>query len=222
MSLFLRVHLGLGDSIILNGLVRHFAALGQVVFPCKHHNLPSVRLMFRDVPDIYVLPVTDDAEADRLCAAHKGEVLKLGMFGKDFTFTNWAECFYRQALLSPEVRYSGFYFQRDWGKEFWPHQCEYAFVHEDPARHMVIRPELLPEMTLVRAEKREGGTIFDYTGVIEGAAEIHCIDSVFLSLCDQIKTKAHWLVLHRYARPNSKENGYAGPPSLRKNWQVIK
>lgn len=220
MSLFIRWHGGLGDAIICNALVRHFAAKGPAIVTAKHHNMGSVEFMFRDDQNITALPVADDAEADRLCIAHKGEVLQLGMFGPNFTFKDWSDCFYRQAGLNPDLRWHGFRVQREWGSELWPPEGDYAFVHEDRARKMIVRDELLPPMPIVLAEKRD--TIFAYLGVIENAAEIHCIDSAFLALCDQIKTKAHRLGLHRYARPNSKENGYAGPPTLRKNWEVIK
>lgn len=219
MSLFIRPHLGLGDAIILNALVRHFAAKGPVIFPCKTHNAPSVSFMFRDCQDISVAAVGGDADAELRCTLCNN-ALKLGMFGKDFTFKDWSDCFFRQAGLNPDLRWHGFRIQREWGSELWPPEGDYAFVHEDRARNMIIRDELLPAMPIVLAEKRD--TIFAYLGVIENAAEIHVIDSAFLALCDQIKTKAHRLVLHHYARPNSKENGYAGPPTLRKHWIVEK
>jgi hypothetical protein len=220
-TLFIRPHLGAGDAIILNALVRHFANKGPVIFPCKHHNILSVSFMFHDDPNITVIPVTDDAEADRLCAEHTGEVLRLGMFGDNFSFKDWSSVFYRQAGLNPDLRWSGFRVGREWGTELCSPEGQYAFVHEDRARKMIIRDELLPQMPIIYAEKREDGTIFNYMGVIEYATEIHCIDSCMAILSDQVRTKARRLVMHRYARPNSKENGYAGPPVLRKPWEVI-
>lgn len=219
--LFIRPHLGCGDALILNGLVRHFAANRPVIFPAKHHNVDSVRFQFRDNPNIQVMPVTDDAEADRY-AAQEQDVLRLGMFGKDFTFDRWDECMYRQAGVPFDVRWSGFAYERELSTEFYPplmgevttSKSAYYFLHEDAKRNFVIRDDLLPSMMGVEAE-RTPGTIFDYRMIIENATEIHVIDSVFLSLVESIPTKAKRLVLHLYARPDAK------PPTLRKNWEVL-
>src|SRR5687767_8139013 len=102
-SLFIRPHLGAGDALILNGLVRYFAERQPVIFPCKTHNVPSVSFMFRDNPNIEVLPVKDDAEVDQACRTTPFS-LKLGMFGTGFTFKDWDECFYTQAGLPFEKR----------------------------------------------------------------------------------------------------------------------
>ena len=51
-------HLGLGDSILCNGLVRHFAEkLGKVSIFSKRHNYDSLKFMYRDEPNITVIPV---------------------------------------------------------------------------------------------------------------------------------------------------------------------
>lgn len=218
-NLFIRLHLGLGDSIICNALVRHFTQWQVVIVPCKEHNLASVQFMFRDNPNIVVVPVKDDAEADKLCNKHQWS-LKLGMFGDNFSFKDWDAIFYAQAGVPFDRRWTGFYCRREPSSEIRPpHKGPFAFVHEDVNRKMVIDDALLPQIPLVVAERQS--TIFAYTACIEEADEIHCIDSAYLSLVESIPTRAKRLVLHRYARPNSKENGYAGPPTLRKNWQVI-
>src|SRR5688572_13478577 len=118
-SLFIRPHLGLGDALILNALVRHFAERQPVTFPCKTHNLPSVSFQFRDNPNIEVFPVADDAEADRVCHSQQWS-LKLGMFGVGFTFKDWDAVMYKQAGVPFEKRWSGFYYQREFGRELQP------------------------------------------------------------------------------------------------------
>lgn len=219
--LFVRWHLGVGDSLICNGLVRHFAKQQAVIIPCKHQNLASVQFQFRDNPNIDVLPVADDAEADRQ-SMRAQDVLRLGMFGDNFSFKEWDRVMYEQAGIPFDVRWSGFYYERERSTEFYPplmgevttSKGAYYFLHEDAKRNFVIRDNLLPSMMGVEAE-RTPGTIFDYRMIIENATEIHCIDSVFAILADSIPTTAKRHVLHLYARPDAK------PPTLRKPWQIL-
>ena len=60
--------------------------------------------------------------------------------------------------------------------------------------------------------------------VIEKAAEIHVIDSSFLSLIDclQYENKSQKLYFHKYAREYGKQkNNEWVYPVLRKDWQII-
>ena len=62
-KLFIDWNLGLGDSIICNGLVRVLARQhGRfVIVPSYTHNLPSVRHMFSDDHNVCVVDVADAA-----------------------------------------------------------------------------------------------------------------------------------------------------------------
>jgi hypothetical protein len=44
-------HLGLGDAIMLNGMVRHFAEDEEVCIFVQKHHLESVQFMYRDIGD---------------------------------------------------------------------------------------------------------------------------------------------------------------------------
>ena len=57
-------HLGLGDHIMCNGLVRHYSKLNDVVHVfCKYNNIEDVQYMFRDDHKIKLIPVSDDSDA---------------------------------------------------------------------------------------------------------------------------------------------------------------
>ena len=82
-ELLIRPHLGMGDAIISNGLVRQLAVNQRIAFPCKTHYAASVRFMFRDVPSVTVIPVADDSDADLLVQQASQlnlPTLLLGMF----------------------------------------------------------------------------------------------------------------------------------------------
>ena len=58
-------HLGFGDHIICNGLVRHFKEIhGKVRVFSKHHNFENVKYMYRDDKDIEVIGVAGDGEVN--------------------------------------------------------------------------------------------------------------------------------------------------------------
>ena len=52
-------HLGLGDQIMLNGMVRHFAETDTVAIIVKRCHEESVRFMYRDISDRVELILVD-------------------------------------------------------------------------------------------------------------------------------------------------------------------
>ena len=51
-TVFIHHHLGLGDHIICNGLVREFAKSYNINLFCKSKNMYNVSVMFADVKNI--------------------------------------------------------------------------------------------------------------------------------------------------------------------------
>ena len=93
-------HLGLGDHIICNGLVRTLAKEQPVEVLCKNHNLASVRFMFRDDSRIGVVGAADDTEALAIFKSSGSNKLKIGhenlprfmSGGKQFDEALYLEC----------------------------------------------------------------------------------------------------------------------------------
>ncbi len=207
-DLMIHHHLGLGDHLVCNALVRRCAADGRRVgLFCKKRYLPSVAFMYRDVPQIGLLPVDDDKEAQAVAAAAETPVIRIGferLDSKDFV-----ESFYRQAGMERRLRYEGFHVERDPDRE---KDCfrrltdglgPYIFLHDDPARGFAIDRRRVPaSLPVVRPEG--GENIFDYLTVIERATEIHCIDSAFANLVESFSEfRARRFVMHAYAKPTS-------------------
>src|SRR5688500_15470022 len=111
-QILIRPHLGLGDLIVCNAIFRHYARSYQVRIPCKTNNVTTVAWMLRDLDNLTVLPVEDDAEADHFCkiVAKEGHrVLKLGMFGEQpFNAMDWDKSHYAQAKVPFQQRWDGF------------------------------------------------------------------------------------------------------------------
>ena len=232
-------HLGLGDHIICNGLVRELSRGKDAAVPCKKHNFPSVEYMYRDAKNITVIPIQDDSEANRLCQG-KNHV-KIGFkkkLGKPFD-----KSFYDIAKIPFEKRWDSFYIKRDERtesklyKKLNPQNKSYIFVHDDSSRDINIEYDFGSKF-VIRPDKRYTDIIFHYAQLIENADEIHCIDSSFKSFADSLdlsnkktvkKTtlpngesmniEKSNLYFHIYLRQEYLKFGHT---SCRNNWMEIK
>ena len=215
-SIFIRTHLGLGDALIQNGLVRILASNDRVVFPAKIHNFESVKFMFRDLPNVEVVSVRDDVEAELLSEA-EASVLRLGLFSLTEPLESaWDRQMYRQARVPFDCRWEAFQVHRDRQDEYPVPRTNYVFLHDDYERGFCIDESRLPsDVYRIRPERPNSlNTIFGWLPLIVEASEIHCIDSCFAILVDSIPTKAIRLVLHDYARKGL-------PPTYRKKWEHL-
>ncbi len=130
-------HLGLGDHIICNGLVRHFKELyGELSVFCKNHNVENVEYMFRDEPKIKIIEIVDDFQVNTFIYQNQiqNDLIKVGFFndGSEKTFDKF---FYKMVNIPFEFRYSKFYYERNTTIEEEVFQkynidnSEYIFVH---------------------------------------------------------------------------------------------
>jgi hypothetical protein len=222
-KLFLMWHIGLGDAIICNGMVRTLLEKYQaIMLPVRPRNRPTVEFMFREMMKkenerIKVCPVMDDMDMNQQAKTWEGngyEILKLGVHSgeKGFDKTGWDKRMYEQARIPFENRWKMFHVEREPGFEIKVGVEKYAFVHRDPERGLHMNIKNMPKIHIVEAT--HVGHLFRWAGAIEGATELHMIDSSVLCLADSLETKASVKVMHNYAR-----NGL--PPTLRDGWKII-
>lgn len=217
-------NLGLGDALIQNAIVHHYAEDHEVTFLCKSHNKISVAFQFRTNDRITVLDVEGDDEAGEIVKACKGagkKVLGLGFYGNpplpNPPQLGWDKFMYEQAGMPFMDRWNKFRVARQESMELEVPKGRYVFCHDDPSRGYVIRPETLPAKTrIIRPERTAKNNIFEYWGIIENAWEIACIDSSFAILADSLPVrKAKRMTLHKYARPGGVE------PTYLNRWEVL-
>lgn len=215
--LFIRPHLGLGDALIVNALVRAKAVEhAEVIFPSKKQNVVTIKEMFSDLPNVKVIEVEDDSDADLVSLKWKDNTLRLGMFNPNWNGgkPGWDKLMYEQAGVPWEQRWDGFKApQRN--VDMTP-IAPYAIIHDDVDRGFGIPSARRPRMPSVSVYPSSSGSLFDWSMVLAMAHEIHCIDSCVAILVDSIPTDAKKLVLHLYARPNAK------PPTFRKEWEILR
>lgn len=217
--LYIQPHLGLGDSIVCNAIVRELATRHDlVIWPAKWHNRQSVAWMWRDVENVKVIGVEGDAEASEWSSRFERggmPVLRLGMFGGKLDAAHWGEQMYEQAGVSWVMRWDGFQLPmiNDSNEHY-----DIPIYHHDPSRGFNIDAKRLPTGAMPVAHT---DTIWHNLGWLQVAPEVHVIDSCFLCLADSVPT-AGKLVFHKYATAKKYRGAGAGqPPTLRKDWTVL-
>jgi hypothetical protein len=214
-------HLGLGDHIICNGIVRHFSEKSSIDLLCKKQNLTNIKLMYSDNPDINVMEVSDDNEARVLC--DRSQCLRIGFCTGALFYSDkvWDEMFYTHANLPFEYSWSKFFYPRNNQKEneafnrLAPFDKEYAFVHSTGSDNVdcIDYSAINPKLTII--ESNRDIDLFSHRKIIEEAKEIHCINSSFIHLIDRINLKGQ-LFYHK----NFKLKPFSDF-TLKHNWNII-
>ena len=215
-QIYLLCHLGLGDMILCNGMVRHFALTADKIFlPCKNQNIDSVKFMFRDEPKVEIMPVANDDHAKAIADVMRPpvyDVIRIGMFSKDvFDARKWDQEFYRHAGVPFEKRWSAFKLLREKATEIQPPGINFVLAHEDPSRSCLLNPQLLPpDVRVIRTEKK--GNIFQWCKCIEAASQLHFMESSMAVLADTLEIPDQRRVIHSYVRKSV-------PPTFRSTWE---
>lgn len=231
--LFSLGHPPMGDSIINNGLFREVLKRRPEVTKLKiatfGHYVNDVAAMYQDEERIQVYGVLDWASCDRTVAPSlrsKGvNSLLLSTWGPKHDPVNWCESPYKQTGIPYSCRWSSFKLSPHLFPRKPPGRLDVALVHEDLVRHMKADRKRLPKGNVVFITNR--ATIWYWLPHILAARELHCIDSCFLNLIDQLyfhDAPAEWgqgkllqntpLIYHKYARSSA-------PPVLRAPWKIL-
>src|SRR5210317_103437 len=184
-------HLGLGDAIMLNGMVRHFAEDEHVCIFVQKHHLESVQFMYRDIEDRVKIKAVNTTNAQEMWSQVEGRVLPLATYrlpidvwkyimeGPPTEMVNWAHSVYIQAGIPPKYMYSKFKVVRDKSKEIKYEHDDYVFIHDDESRDMKVNRDYPNVFRITPEIVSKNPNIFDYLSVIENAKEVHCMDSCY-------------------------------------------
>lgn len=228
-SSFILGHLGLGDQIICNGLIRTVSQNSSVVhLPVKKHNIKNIKDMLKDLSNIDYLSVEDDQEMLKylnLMERFVDNKISFGVFAKGFMkdVNTFDESFYKQAGFDYNLRWEKFYYLNDEEKQaslLKEIKEDFIFLHDDHSRNLIIKEQLLNKQYKVfRPDHNLGSksdyTLFDYIKVLESAKEIHCMDSSFACLIDHLPSlKYKPKFIHRYIRKNNNN------PFYKNNWNI--
>lgn len=219
------LHLGLGDFIICNGLVREWLRLNPDVerlsIPCRTSDLASVGFMFRDLGHRVRLVEVPDHKPyvvifERIIPDWGGPIVNLTCFVNDkFNMAEFDREFYRIAGIDFDVKWAGFKLIRDPEVETpgtWP-----ILIHDDPTRSFILSRKRFPEVAK-GTHLQQFGTrnLFELCGVLERAEKLHAINSCVFNLMEHLNPREDqerfW---HFYARPETTI------PKLKQHWKKL-
>lgn len=202
-EIYIYHHLGLGDHIICNGLVRNFTKNYEIVHVfCKPHNYENVKYMYRDDSKINIISVGEDYDVNRYIIQKKinDKVLKVGFENlKNCNNKTFDECFYSSIGLDFNMRFDLFYLERNSEIEqkvmskLNPDGVPYIFIHGDIDKNK-IRKDLLIIENPVEYK------IFDLPFLLENAEEIHLMESSIKCLTNSLKMIKPKIFYHKYVR----------------------
>ena len=230
-EVLLLTHLGLGDQIICNAIIRMAVqAYGVVALPVKASIMESIAFMLRDLQgQVHLVQVPDRTHRNggerylfEIARRWGGCCQNLTMFerqqerDREYISTMKAGFdvnFYRYAGLDIGEKFRGFHVERDRAIELPVPKKPYALLHDEDAFPIRAARMQVP-MTIHHLHDFKIGNIFSLWGIIEGAAELHLINSGPMNLTDFISPGGK-LVWHRYAR---QEISY---PTLQCRWDIL-
>lgn len=223
MKTYIYQHLGLGDHIICNGLIRELAKnYEDINLFVKHHNLESVQAMYSDLGNLSCIAVANDSQVIEFLALNCiKDVVKIGHEFLDHS-KNFDCSFYEQMHIDLRKRWSSFFVKRNEEREkvlysqLNPLNKQYVFVHDDSRFGIDFKRIESAGLEIIKPNLSLTKNIFDYLYTLEQAEMIHCIPSTFMFISDSIPLKAK-LFLHMCARPCSGVDR----PTLTKEWRVL-
>jgi hypothetical protein len=199
-------HLGLGDHIICNGLVRSLINPNEEYkMFVKSHNLDSVSFMYRDLNNLSFLIGDDNFVQNYINEnnINKNELIIAGFYrhpnSKEFD-----DSFYLQNNLPFDYRWDKFFVNRDIESEkklfdlYQVKENNYVFLHDDLDRNFEINKGKIinKDLPIISPKKGLSNNIFDYCYLMEKSCESHFIDSSFKLLFDSLQLRNSNLFYH--------------------------
>lgn len=195
-------HLGLGDHIICNGLVRHIKKFEDVVYVfCKLHNTKNVEYMYRDNPNIKILSVGEDIDVISYINNNniQNDIIVVGFTGENQNeVSSFDEAFYFQHKIPFSKRFDDFYFERDFEleqnivKELNPNNEKYIFTHNIDISKINTNFKII--------DNPVNYSIFNLISLIENAEEVHLMESSIKNLVNSYKMEKPKFFYHKYVR----------------------
>jgi len=201
-------HLGLGDHLDLNGMIRYLLKEGdftKIHIFSKDMYFDMIDFMYRDEERIVVNKIGNDPQTetqeviDYVNSSSCSEVLRIGHEyyppNPEKNRNCW-EYFYDQVGIPYEIRVDMFYVKRDHTEEsrlfdkMNPNNKPFLFFHDDVYKGYEIDKKSFLDSSLLAIGNDKSENIFFFIKLLEQANEIHCMESCFKSLVEFVDTKA--------------------------------
>ncbi len=216
-------HLGLGDHIICNGMVRHLQGVYRPSTLWLVTTLPylaSVQFMYRDDPAIRFVPVMNYLEVPGLPLNwYELDVVRAGY--EKLRYPLWDRSFYEELGLDFDLSWERFFVGRDLEAEAMLARIvdpprDFALVHRETSEgpmNLVADTDL----PVIEVRRVAGFHLFHWIGLALAAREIHCLDSAFIHLVDRLAPiREQRLVYHQI---RDERHAHFG---RKRDWRVIR
>ena len=224
-TMYIFGHQGLGDMLIINGLVRYFAERNNIVLWVRNNIYENVFYMFRDLTNIEYIRCDDYWQSRKhFTESHNTSLLCLGDFGehaKEYVpYVHFVKLFYRDAKIDYNVMRSHFMVLRDRDTEdalyrnvlSYLNTDVYIVIHDDPSRGFTFDKSTIPEIVdepnipiFYIGKDRcdiQGKTIFDYITILEKCKAYHGFDSSIEWMIDLLDINIPVKYLHTHCKAN--------------------
>jgi hypothetical protein len=211
-------HLGLGDHLICNGLVRTLSQAYNIKLLCKTTNTYNIQLMYSDNPKIEIISIYNDDEANAICSINQ-EHIRLGLAINGIIPNKnalWDEIFYSQAGVNFDHSWSHFLYNKSKKQNPIP-QNKYAFLCNKGSDGVDGLDYSLINKELNHIYSNNGG-FFDNIDLIYNAKEVHCINSSYIHLIDRLSNFPDNIKLFYHRNFVRKPYSYF---TLKKNWIIV-
>ena len=227
---YIMTHMGLGDSLICNGLIRNLVNNNKeyILFSNNTYR-ESLLFMYRDLKNLKHQFIDNQELNESLITKHIIGVQNYNLISIGFSYLYHSnlgldKAFYKQHNIPFEKRWDNFFVDRDINKEkdflkkFNVNEGEYIFLHDggSSGNAKINKNNINKKLKIIEANPSLTNNIFDYCYLIENAKEIHCIESSFAFLIDSIRTSGE-LFIYR----NAKKLNYNEIPTYKKEWNII-
>jgi len=226
-------HLGLGDHLDCNGMVRYIlknSDYDKIYVFSKSKCYEIINYMYNDNPNIIVVKIDEKKNEDQQVFEYVKNnefehFLRVGFenypFLKEHLYDkNCWEFFYDQVKIPYSAHVDYFYFERDNKQEqrvyekLNPKNKPFIFVHDDESRGLKVDRKHFADPKLEIVDNDVTENIFYFTKILEEAEEIHCMESSFKSLID-LYAKTDKIFYHDFR--NQPLGNYTN-----KKWNIIK
>ena len=243
-KIYIYHHLGLGDHISCNALVREIIKKNRkniYYLFCKKNLYESIKFMYRDIKSLKLITIESDNGIEKYLSKlkNKDKILKIGLENHEKIYkkissggnlVTYDMVFYKQMNVSYKKRFTHCYWKRNIKEENRVYKKliknpkkKYIFVHDDPSMNYNINKSFFnKDYVIIKNDNKE--IIFNMAKVIENATELHLMESSIRNMAESLNLKAKFLFLYIWRRKKMaprydyKRKKLVGTV---KNWEVI-
>lgn len=210
MNKLISHHLGMGDMIVHNGLVRHiykrdYRKYQTIYLLCYKHNAANVRRMYDDLKKFALLEIENEYQIGNGIDSFIGDKEDFHLDQEGYTLYDQIgdDAFFLNKNYDKSLR-KQFKISRDSNIENEVYNNlingvgEYIFIHDDAERGYKIPDDKLPPFPRVRIPKSVA--LFDTLKIIENAKECHVISSAFVCLLQSMPSLNKNVTVHTSVR----------------------